>query len=307
MKNLFLTLFLILPLYLFSQTCDDLKTTYTGDGTFYGYSGGGNCSYPNPSSPVYTGAMNAAQYNNAASCGACVEVTGERGTLLISIEDQCPECKFGDIDLSIDAFPMVADPIKGRVTINWKYVACPYTTPIQFYFKEGSSKYWTAVQVRNSLYPISKVEYKKNGTYKNLQKMPYNYYLDEQGFGTDGPYDFRITDMFVNVTEETAIPFLVTTVINGKTQFSNCNTLTSVNYPETESFNLNHIAKNKFVYKNDNSTTIEIRIFNILGEIIDDYKINENSELEFEINNPGLNIIDISNNIFHLKKKIVIN
>ncbi len=208
----------------FAANCNQV---FTGEGTFYGYSGGGNCSFPNPSTPVYTGAMNQSQYAGSLTCGTCIAVTGERGTLVVSIEDRCPECSFGDIDLSIPAFEKIADPIKGRVPISWKIVACPYNNSVKFRFKEGSSQYWTAVQVRNHRYPVAKFEYKVNGSYVNVNREMYNYFLVQTGMGP-GPFDFRITDIYGNVIEERNIPLTLNQDINGTKQFTICNTL-SVN------------------------------------------------------------------------------
>lgn len=214
-------IFVLLAFYtvLFSQDCDE---TFTGEGTFYGYGGGGNCSFPYPGSPAYTGAMNQIQYDSSLTCGACVEVTGNKGSLVISIEDRCPECQYGDIDLSEDAFPFIDDKINGRVPISWKFVPCPVQGAVKLYFKEGSSQWWTAVQVRNHKYPIVKLEYKVNNEWVNVHREMYNYFVVQSGMGP-GPFSFRITDMYGDIIEEDNIPLLVTTEIDGQNQFPDCN------------------------------------------------------------------------------------
>ncbi|MBK8808519.1 MAG: hypothetical protein IPO21_18545 [Bacteroidales bacterium] len=201
--------------------------TFTGEGTFYGYAGGGNCSFADPNLPAMTGAMNNLQYSNSDICGACAEVTGPRGTIVIRIEDQCPECKFGDIDLAEDAFPLVANKIDGRVSISWKIVACPVEGAVKLYFKEGSSRWWTAVQIRNHKYPIESVELFYNNSWIELERMPYNYFRKEDGMGL-GPYTFRITDIYGNSITETEIPLLVTTEITGKHQFEDCSNQSTI-------------------------------------------------------------------------------
>lgn len=203
---------------MYGQSCKD---TFTGEGTFYGYGGGGNCSFPYPGKPALTGAMNQVQYNGSQMCGACVEVTGRKGTLIISIEDRCPECKHGDIDLSEDAFPYIDDKIHGRVPIHWKIVPCPVKGPIKLYFKEGSSKWWTAVQIRNHKYPVAKLEYKVKGKWANVNRMMYNYFLVASGMGS-GPFDFRITDIYGSVIIERNVPLVITTEITGTKQFPDC-------------------------------------------------------------------------------------
>lgn len=227
-------LFLSISPLAFSQ-CEE--ETFHGEGTFYQYEGGGNCSYPTPEYPAMIGAMNATQYNNSGLCGACVEVTGPKGSVMLRIEDQCPECKPGDIDFAEEAFPSIAEPIDGRVPISWNIVPCPVTGPIQFYFKEGSNQWWTAVQIRNHKYPIASVEYKKNGVWTNITRMEYNYFLDDSGFG-NGPFDFRVTDIKGNVIEETNIPFKETTIINGTQQFPDCITEETQNIELKTGWNL---------------------------------------------------------------------
>jgi uncharacterized protein YjdB len=171
--------------------------------------------------------MNEAQYDSSLTCGACVEVTGSKGSLVIRIEDRCPECLYGDIDLSEEAFPLIDDKIKGRVPISWKFVPCPVEGAVKFYFKEGSSQWWTAVQVRNHKYPIAKLEYKVNGQWVNVHREMYNYFVVQSGMGP-GPFSFRVTDMYGHIIEENDIPLLVTTEIDGQNQFPNCDGSTIV-------------------------------------------------------------------------------
>lgn len=48
---------------------------------------------------TYFGAMNKAQFGG--SCGKCVAITGAtRRRVVVKIVDECPECAYGDIDLS---------------------------------------------------------------------------------------------------------------------------------------------------------------------------------------------------------------
>lgn len=201
-----------------SAQCNDL---FHGEATFYGYSGGGNCSYADPELPAMTGAINQQQYDSSEFCGVCAEVTGPEGSLIIRIEDRCPECAFGDIDMSEDAFPLVAKREDGRVPISWKIVPCPVEGPIQFYFKEGSSQWWTAVQIRNHKYPVKTVELYSEGRWEPLPRTMYNYFMKESGFGT-GPYDFRIISIYGDTLLEKDIPFAATTIIDGTQQFSDC-------------------------------------------------------------------------------------
>jgi expansin len=287
----------------FTANCNQI---FAGEGTYYGYSGGGNCSFPNPSTPVYTGAMNQNQYAGSLTCGTCVAVTGERGTLVVSIEDRCPECSFGDIDLSTLAFEKIADPIKGRVPISWKIVACPYNNPVKFRFKEGSSQYWTAVQIRNHRYPVSKLEYKVNGNYININREIYNYFVVPSGMGI-GPYDFRITDIYGNVIEETNIPLTLNQDINGIKQFALCNSLSVNNNFKTivdQKINIfPNPAKNELTlnYSLIENAKVAIFIYDIYGKEV----INGADEEQFvgEIKKT-INIEKLQNGIYFAKINI---
>jgi expansin (peptidoglycan-binding protein) len=198
------------------------SSTHRGEGTFYGYGGGGNCSFPKPTNTL-TAAMNATDYNGSAACGGVIVVTSDDTGLSVRvrIDDQCPECAKGDVDLDQNAFAQIEDISKGRIPISWHYVANDQAGSIKLYFKEGSSRWWTAVQARDHLYPIAKLGYRVTGSGNNfidLPRKPYNYFVAESGFG-DGPYDFLITDFWGQTVEVTGVPLVVTSEIDTGMQF----------------------------------------------------------------------------------------
>lgn len=195
------------------------QPTHSGEGTYYGATGTGNCSYPATPNNLMVGAMNQTDYANSAICGAYVTLTGPKGTATIRIVDRCPECKPGDIDLSVEAFDKIAERSAGRVPITWKIISPDISGNLIYYIKEGSSQWWTAVQVRNHRNPIAKFEYKNaSGQFEELPRMEYNYFLKDSGMGT-GPYTFRVTDIYGNQIVDTGIPLTVTTEIAGAAQF----------------------------------------------------------------------------------------
>jgi expansin (peptidoglycan-binding protein) len=200
-------------------SCAD-PVDHTGDGTFYAADGSGNCSF-DPTGDLMVGAMNHTEYAGSAVCGACVHITGPSGEATVKIVDQCPECKVGDIDLSPEAFSLLADKSLGRVTIHWKYVPCDVAGPIVYHFKEGSNQWWTAVQIRSSRYAIAKLEFKKDGQYVAVNRLDYNYFVANSGMGP-GPYSFRVTDVKGQVVEDTAIPFIEAGDAPGAAQLPVC-------------------------------------------------------------------------------------
>lgn len=95
-----------------------LSPTYSGEGTFYGATGQGNCTFDASPGDLMVAAMNGPDYAGSAVCGQYVAVTGPKGSVTVRITDQCPECKKGDLDLSESAFARIADPVAGRVPIS---------------------------------------------------------------------------------------------------------------------------------------------------------------------------------------------
>ena len=100
-------------------------------------------------------------------------------------------------------------------------MACDcFTTdePISYKFKEGSSKYWCGVQVRNHRYPVAKLEYKNaKGEFITLHRERYNYFISsEMG---QGPFTFRVTDIYGHVIIDENIPLTLEHEVKGKANF----------------------------------------------------------------------------------------
>jgi expansin (peptidoglycan-binding protein) len=193
----------------------------TGIATFYDYSGTKQvaCSFDVGGDTDIT-AINDGEYAKSAACGACLAVVGPKGTIKVRVVDRCPGCASNHIDLSAQAFAKIADPIKGRVPITYEVVACDVPSVMSYRFKEGSSKYWTAIQVRDHRIPITKVEYKKNGAYTNMPRTDYNYFVDTKGVGNqpDG-IALRVTAADGAVVEETIPNVQAGQVFPGTKQF----------------------------------------------------------------------------------------
>lgn len=171
---------------------------------------------------LMVGAMNAIDYAGSAICGSCVQVTGPRGTIHIRIVDLCPECPQGNIDLSPLAFSMIGDIPLGHVPIRWQLEQCNISGPVIYHFKDGSNQWWTAVQLRNHRYPILSLEYlTPQGTYKPVNRVSYNYFVEPAGMGT-GPFTFRVTDIYGHVLIDSAIVHVENGDVQGHAQFPPC-------------------------------------------------------------------------------------
>jgi expansin (peptidoglycan-binding protein) len=190
----------------------------SGEGTYYDADGSGNCMFDKSPGDLDVAAMNAAQYAGSALCGACAHVTGPKGEVTVRIVDQCPGCKKGDLDLHPQAFDKIGEHSAGRIPITWNLVACAVTGNVSYRYKEGSSQWWTAIQVRNHRLPITKLELRKNGAWGAIQREPYNYFVDAGGAGP-GPVTVRITALDGQTLEDSIAPASSGSVVSGAAQF----------------------------------------------------------------------------------------
>ena len=205
-----------------SAVLEPKGTIHYGEGTFYGGGYEGGCAMLDPISKddYWICAMNIEDYNNAQLAGAYIELTGELGSIKMFVSDLLPEGKKGDIDLYVDAFPLIAPAEKGRVNVSWKIIPLDSAAnaPMSYKFKEGSSPFWCGVQVRNHRYPITKLEYlNENGEFIELPRRHYNYF--ESNKMGPGPYTFRITDIYGDVVVDKDIPMVLDEIVPGKAQF----------------------------------------------------------------------------------------
>lgn len=139
---------------------NDYGQWFSGDGTYYGWTNGGNCamrSLPSVYANMQAVAINADQYAGSKSCGACVRFTGNGvgaganpivGTHIAYVHDQCPECHHGSLDLSRSG--------DGRFQIKFQFIPCPFNEDLSFLF-EGSHTFYWKVQARGLQYPVGKV------------------------------------------------------------------------------------------------------------------------------------------------------
>jgi expansin len=96
------------------------------------------------------------------------------------VNDQCPECTNNHLDLDSSYAGQVDKDYqtKGIFDISWEFVPCPVSGKIQFKNKEGTSAYYFALQVRNSVLPIDKLEVSTNGgtSWTKVDRSEYNFF-----------------------------------------------------------------------------------------------------------------------------------
>ncbi|WP_437754480.1 expansin EXLX1 family cellulose-binding protein [Sorangium sp. So ce1389] len=208
-----------------SASCSYPAEYEDGSVTFYTLDMGStevNCSYQitgrNPDIVAhvpfgggqYFAAMNTADYNSAAMCGACVEVTRDNGkSVQAMVVDQCPiatnpKCTAGHIDLSKNAFLQIGEEREGYLgtthggaggKISWRYIPCPTNGPITFRLKDPTNRYWNEIIVEGHAHPIEKLEVEINGTWQTATRQSYNYFVVGDGNMGAAPYHVRVTDI----------------------------------------------------------------------------------------------------------------
>lgn len=193
----------------------------TGEATWYRTDGRGNCSFGRRGDPLVA-AMNTADYDEAALCGACVYIQGPTSGITVRVVDRCPGCKQGDIDLNREAFERLAPASVGRIPIRWQRVPCPVQGSLEYHFKAGGNQWWTAVQVRNHRHPIARLEYvDKTGKLRALRRARYNYFIEQAGMGP-GPYTFVVTDVLGNQVRDEGVPLRIGQTVKSHAQLREC-------------------------------------------------------------------------------------
>jgi expansin len=165
-----------------------------GTATFYTLAGLPNCGYPGAAATGRYVALGPAAFAGSAACGTVLDVTGPKGTVRVTVADQCPECEPGHVDLAGPAFAAIADPVAGIVPVTVTRVADPAVGgPVRVRVKEGSSPYWLALLPMDTGNPLTAVAVKVGTGWTALQRTGYGYWVAATGAGP-GPYQVRLTD-----------------------------------------------------------------------------------------------------------------
>jgi expansin len=191
---------------------------YPGVATFYGATGGGSCMFDTTSNLMVT-AMNITDYDTANACGDYLKVTGPGGnSITVRVVDSCPECAVGQLDLSAQAFAKLATPSTGRIKISWHLLSPSLSGPVSYQYKSGSSQWWCGIQVRNHRNPVRSLELKVNGSWKNITRLGYNYFISADGSGCGS--SIRITDIYGHQLTDTGLKVSPDVIQKGHAQFA---------------------------------------------------------------------------------------
>jgi expansin len=189
--------------------------------TWYNAEGIGNCGFdPSPPEDPYFVALTkvGGLYGNATWCGGCVEVQGPLGSVVARVVDSCPDCGPNHLDMSPQAFEKVARLVDGRVQIKWRFVSCPVQGPLRYRVKEGSSEWWTALQVRNHRVPLKRLEWFKQGSWVEAPRQDFNYFIEPKGMGP-GELRLRVISWDNQFLEDTLPGAQPERIFEGQGQF----------------------------------------------------------------------------------------
>lgn len=195
-------------------------TTHTGVATAYDIGdGNGACSY-GPTADVMTAAMNTADYETSAACGAYVSVrTAGGASVTVRITNECPSpCAVGQIDLSQQAFAKLAPLVTGRIPITWSLLSPATSDTISIRYKTGSSQYWCGIQAIGHRNPLARLEVRTSAGWTRLARTDYNYFLSEHGEGCGSA--IRLTDVYGERLTVEAMPVRANVVQPTRLQFA---------------------------------------------------------------------------------------
>jgi expansin (peptidoglycan-binding protein) len=210
-----------------NPTCNPDTMTRNGHVTHYSLATSMvACHYPTNTLPQYYGAMNEYDWNTAAVCGACVEITNGGNKLTLQIVDECPYkgnemwCYQGSHH--IDLNPAASDALNANSNpaVTWKFVSCTPTGNIKYYFDKASQQYYLAVTPMNFKNPMAKMEVLTGGKYAALTRNTSDMFELTMGAGT-GALTFRLTDIYNHVVTDTVM-MSPDQVVTGNAQFAAC-------------------------------------------------------------------------------------
>ncbi|ETW00629.1 hypothetical protein H310_07199 [Aphanomyces invadans] len=236
--------------------------SFSGDVTAYSDKWeGGNCGFNTIAGDgrTFFAALNAPQWGDKMECGRCVRVRCTSATCIgrpaitVLITDQCPECKVGDLDLSIQSFKALTGRDPARYKIEWDFVECPVefvNGGVEFDVKDGSNAYWWALQPRNFAQAIRSVELKAQGRDWTMLANPSSnnidsfYFLKKDSEGLPlGPCQIRTTSTMGEALVESFDHLPTSGTLYGASQFSRVSAPLATLPPESPNPTSNQLPK----------------------------------------------------------------
>ena len=195
----------------------DLNQPYQGRATFFdaanpaGGLGNSGFDIPAPDRLQQVVAINNIQWNSSEASGAFLEVSGPKqrdgaAPIIVQVTDQLVERADG-MDMSAQAFELVADPVAGVVNIDYQLVGPDdnYVTAYGHKIGDGivvegiadSKPYYPTFRLNNHRYPVESVELlEADGDLVELDRGSDNRFVFEETSAIYEPQDLVVTDIF---------------------------------------------------------------------------------------------------------------
>ena len=209
----------------------------TGSGTYYEQGGGvGACLLPFADPLGHAVAVGPAFWGGSEFCGACLEITGDAGTVTARVVDQYPEGTGGWLDMSQATFEAVVGPaVLGIGPITWTTVPCPGVVDISFVVSAGSSEWFLLLQPRYHRYRVTGVEVRSAGdtVWHTMTRDTANrFQLAAPGTPFVFPLSVRLTDVHgAQVVAVDVVDLIEGAEQDGGGQFPLCDEDVSVSVP----------------------------------------------------------------------------
>lgn len=176
---------------------------FYGDATAYGGSNiGGYCGFKEKSflySNKLQVALNSVQWNNSLNCGRCVNIRyNNNPPIKAVISDKCPECKYGDLDLFLEAYSKIINKDPGREKIQWNFVSCEEFVNGNIKFRiDYINQYWLSINPENFLCGIANIEISFGNNWITLDRNDNSMnglYFNYNGY-VNLPFQLKITSI----------------------------------------------------------------------------------------------------------------
>jgi expansin (peptidoglycan-binding protein) len=165
-------------------------------------------------------AINTRDFRGSATCGACMQVSGPEGQVVVEVIENCAgACAAGEIELSRTAFDAIAQLEEGQADVTWQLVACNRRGPIAFAYEAASDAWWAGIQIRNSRLPIQSLSILlPNEGWTALARDGWNHFPVSASLGS-GPFDYRVAAIDGQELLEQGIAYVPGGVVSGQGQF----------------------------------------------------------------------------------------
>lgn len=164
-------------------------------------------------------------FDDSRLCGSCAEVRGLLGTAIVLVADQCIGCSKGvDLDLDANVAAKITGKPNGYNDVEYRWVPCPFEDGMR-YETDGTNPWYINVRVTHHRTPIGWVYLETESGWVSLNRTSWNYWNYPGSITTPipGPLHLRVEDIFMEVVEETDVPFMNTGEIYvGSAQFGYC-------------------------------------------------------------------------------------